>query len=76
LKASNAEVIQHLPSFVIRDALNCFGVHDQAVLDDEIGNVLADNLAFVLDSVAFVLRIFDPPQSELDAKAVLVNPFV
>ena len=45
LKASNAEVIQHLPAFVIRDALNCFGVHDQAVLDDEIGNVLADNLA-------------------------------
>ena len=48
----DAEIIQHLPTLMVGDPVNCLCVDDQLLLDNKIRNILAHQLAFIQHSMS------------------------
>ena len=72
----DAEVIQHLAAFHIRDALNHLGVHDHLGEGDQVRDELSNALALIENFKATLLIESDLPELELDDERVLVALFI
>lgn len=55
--------------------LSSFQFDNQAIIDPQIGIVLAHHMPFVLDSDRLLLAYFNAQLFNLDAKSVLVHLF-
>src|SRR5438874_4137431 len=75
-KTGDAEVIQHLPALMVRNALDRLRVNDQLLLRDKIGNIFPHDLTFIHDPMPLLLRVGDASQPELHTKAVFINLLV
>src|SRR5882724_11972783 len=75
-KTGDAEVIQHLPALMVRNALDRLRVNDQLRLRDKIGDIFSHDLTFIYDAMPLLLRVWDASQPELHTKAVLINLLV
>src|SRR5205809_5999645 len=56
-RGSDAEIIQHLPTLMVGDPVNCLCVDDQRLLDNKVWNILAYQLAFIQYSVSLLLDV-------------------
>src|SRR5207302_2208632 len=75
-KTGDAEVIQHLPAFMVGNALDRLRVDDQLLLHHKIGNILSHDLTFIHDPMPLLLSVWDASQPELHTKAVFINLLV
>ena len=73
LHRGDAKVIQHLTPSAVRNPVDRLRVHDQRLVYDEVGNVLADDSAFVQHAVMFLLNVIDAAHPKLDTEAVLID---
>src|SRR6266480_696177 len=75
-KTGDAEVIQHLPALMVRNAPDRLRVNDQLLLHHKIGDIFSHDLTFIHDPMPLLLRVWDASQPELHTKAVLINLLV
>src|SRR4051812_45277244 len=75
-KTGDAEIIQHLPALMVRNALDRLGVNDQLLLHHKIGDIFSHDLTFIHDPMALLLRVWDASPPELHTKAVFINLLV
>jgi hypothetical protein len=75
-KTGDAEVIQHLPALMVRNALDRLGVNAQLLLQDKIGDIFSHDLTFIHDLMPLLLRVWDGSQPELHTNAVFINLLV
>ena len=63
LQIGHFQVVQHLANFVVCDFLDCFGIDDDQVETDQIGNV-ASNVHRLIDSLINqpARQLLVPPQ--------------
>src|SRR5882724_12933661 len=57
-KTGDAEVIQHLPALMVRNALDRLRVNDQLLLRDKIGDIFSHDLTFIHDPMPLLLRVW------------------
>src|SRR5207302_11513913 len=72
-KTGDAEVIQHLPALMVRNALDRLRVNDELLLHYKIGDIFSHDLTFIHDPMPFLLSVWDASQAELHTNAVLIN---
>src|SRR6267142_812046 len=63
-QSSDAEIVEHLPTLKVRNPVDCLGVNDQLLLDDEIGNILSNQLALIQHPMPLLLRVRNTAASE------------
>ena len=61
-QSGDAEIIQHLPAFMVGDTLNGLGVHDDLATSDQVRNKFANVLAFVEHLESALLVKGDAPR--------------
>jgi len=76
LQAGHAEIIQHPPDFVIGDALDGLGIHDDFSENDQIGNILPDLAITVMDREAGLLDKRNAQIPELNNQGLFIRLFM
>lgn len=63
-QSGDAELIDHLPHFVVGDAIYDRGVHHDFVISNEIGNIFGHLNGFGANRKALLLAERNPPETE------------
>ena len=75
-QSSDAKVIEHLSTLMVRNPVDCLGINDQLLLDDEIGNILSNQIAFVQHPMPLLLHARNAAQAKLHAETIFMNLLV
>ncbi len=75
-EAGDVQVAEHLGDMGVGEVGDDFGVHDDGLLDDEVGDQRSDVLPFVEDIVGFLLLATNALLTEFDHEGAFIELFV